>query len=39
VTSKVLLELLNGIFSERVLKIKNVDKIKLNVKKKKLLPE
>ena len=31
--SKVLLELLDGIFNERFLKIKNVDKIK-NVKKK-----
>ena len=30
--SKVLLELLDGIFNERFLKIKNVDKIK-NVKK------
>jgi len=32
VVSKVLLELLDGIFNERFFKIKTVDKIKQNVK-------
>jgi len=33
VVSKVLFEVLHGIFNERFLRIKNVDKIKKNVKK------